>query len=102
MGHSDIQKSFCIRPLHRPFQVPAHWMGLSTSAKNPNFESSSLLMYPPFLVGLCFSLWPIDFNQMPLAPMGTQIVAHTSADCCMPFGQHGKVGWYIGPSLEHY
>ena len=34
--------------------------------------------------------------------MGTQIVAHTSADSRTPFGQHGKVGWYIGPSLEHY
>ena len=43
-----------------------------------------------------------DFNRTPLAPMGTQIVAHTSADSRTPFGQHGKVGWYIGPSLEHY
>jgi hypothetical protein len=34
--------------------------------------------------------------------MGTQIVAHTSADSLTPFGQHGKVEWYIGPSLEHY
>ena len=34
--------------------------------------------------------------------MGTQIVAHTSADACTTFGEHGKVGWYIGPSLEHY
>ena len=34
--------------------------------------------------------------------MGTQIVAHTSADTRTPFGEHGKVGWYIGPSLEHY
>jgi hypothetical protein len=39
---------------------------------------------------------------MPLAPTGTQIVAHTSADSHMPFGHYGKVGWYIGPSLEHY
>ncbi|KAI2504487.1 Reverse transcriptase (RNA-dependent DNA polymerase) [Fragilaria crotonensis] len=43
-----------------------------------------------------------DFNRTPLAPMGTQIVAHTSADTRTPFGEHGKVGWYIGPSLEHY
>jgi hypothetical protein len=43
-----------------------------------------------------------DFNRTPLAPMGTQIVAHTSADTRTPFGAHGKVGWYIGPSLEHY
>ena len=43
-----------------------------------------------------------DFNRTPLAPMGTQIVAHTSADTRTPFGEHGKVGWYIGPSFEHY
>jgi hypothetical protein len=43
-----------------------------------------------------------DFNQTPLAPMGTQIVAHTTADFCTSFGVHEKVGWYIGPSLEHY
>jgi hypothetical protein len=43
-----------------------------------------------------------DFNRTPLAPMGTQIVAHTSANTRTPFGEHGKVGWYIGPSLEHY
>jgi hypothetical protein len=43
-----------------------------------------------------------DFNQTPLAPMGTQIVAHTTAGSRTSFGAHGKVGWYIGPSLEHY
>jgi hypothetical protein len=34
--------------------------------------------------------------------MGTQIVAHTTADSSTSFGANGKVGWYIGPSLEHY
>ena len=43
-----------------------------------------------------------DFNRTPLAPMGTQIIAHTPAETRTPFGEHGKVGWYIGPSLEHY
>jgi hypothetical protein len=43
-----------------------------------------------------------DFNRTPLAPICTQIVAHSSADARTPFGEHGKVGWYIGPSLEHY
>jgi hypothetical protein len=43
-----------------------------------------------------------DFNRTPLAPPGTRIVAHVSADTRTTFGQHGKVGWYIGPSLEHY
>ena len=43
-----------------------------------------------------------DYNRTPLAPLGTKIVAHVAADSRTTFGQHGKVGWYIGPSLEHY
>ena len=43
-----------------------------------------------------------DFNATPLAPSGTRIVAHLSHDTRTSFGQHGQVGWYIGPSLEHY
>jgi hypothetical protein len=43
-----------------------------------------------------------DFNRTPLAPPGTKIVAHNSSESRTPFGEHGKVGWYIGPSLEHY
>jgi hypothetical protein len=43
-----------------------------------------------------------DFNRCPMAPPGTKIVAHVAADSRTTFGEHGKVGWYIGPSLEHY
>jgi hypothetical protein len=43
-----------------------------------------------------------DFNRTPVAPPGTRIVAHVAADTRTSFGQHGKVGWYIGPSPEHY
>ena len=43
-----------------------------------------------------------DFNKTPIAPPGTKIVAHTAAEGRPTFGQHGKVGWYIGPSPEHY
>ena len=43
-----------------------------------------------------------DFNRTPLAPMGTQIIAHTPSETRTTFGEHGTVGWYIGPSLEHY
>jgi hypothetical protein len=43
-----------------------------------------------------------DFNRTPIAPPGTKIVAHTSSETRTPYGEHGKVGWYIGPSLEHY
>ena len=43
-----------------------------------------------------------DFNRIPLAPPGTKVVAHIAAGGRPPFGQHGTLGWYIGPSLEHY
>jgi hypothetical protein len=43
-----------------------------------------------------------DFNRTPIAPPGTKVVAHVSADTRTTFGQHGQVAWYIGPSLEHY
>jgi hypothetical protein len=43
-----------------------------------------------------------DYNRTPLAPPGTKVVAHTPATTRTSFGQHGKVGWYVGPSLEHY
>ena len=43
-----------------------------------------------------------DYNRTPLAPPGTRIVAHVAAENRTSFGQHGKVGWYIGPSPEHY
>jgi hypothetical protein len=43
-----------------------------------------------------------DFNRIPIAPPGTKIIAHVTADARTTFGAHGKVGWYIGPSPEHY
>jgi hypothetical protein len=43
-----------------------------------------------------------DFNQVPLSPPGTHVVAHVAAEVRTTFGQHGKVGWYIGPFPEHY
>jgi hypothetical protein len=43
-----------------------------------------------------------DFNRTPIAPPGTRVVAHVAADTRTPFGEHGVVGWYIGPSPEHY
>jgi hypothetical protein len=43
-----------------------------------------------------------DFNRTPMAPPGTRIVAHENSDNRPSYGKHGKVGWYIGPSLDHY
>jgi hypothetical protein len=43
-----------------------------------------------------------DFNRVPIAPPGTKVVSLMAAEARTKFGEHGKVGWYIGPSPEHY
>jgi hypothetical protein len=37
-----------------------------------------------------------------MAPPGTKIVAHENSQTRPSFSVHGKIGWYIGPALEHY
>jgi len=43
-----------------------------------------------------------DFNRTPMAPPGTKVVVHLNSETRPPFGEHGLLGWYIGPALEHY
>ena len=38
-----------------------------------------------------------NYNQVPLAPPGTKVVAHMAADKRHSFAPHRKVGWYIVP-----
>ena len=38
-----------------------------------------------------------DFNRIPLAPPGTNVLIHSGS-----WDYHGVEGWYVGPSLEHY
>ena len=56
----------------------------------------------PSLLAHASTFGNFDYNRTPLAPPGTQVVAHSSADSRTTFGPHGRIGWYIGPSLEHY
>ena len=43
-----------------------------------------------------------DFNRTPLDPTGTRVVIHNSPNDRISWVPHGKDGWYIGPSMEHY
>ena len=43
-----------------------------------------------------------DFNSHPLAPPGSQVVAHEKSTHRKSWDLHGKDGWYVGPSTEHY
>ena len=43
-----------------------------------------------------------NFNRYPLAPPGTQVVVHAKPSDRASWGFHGRDGWTIGSSLEHY
>ena len=43
-----------------------------------------------------------DFNKCPLAPPGTKALLHKKTKDRKSWEYHGKKGWTIGPSLEHY
>jgi hypothetical protein len=43
-----------------------------------------------------------DYNKNPLMPPGTKVVIHEKPNQCSSWDPHGKLGWYLGPALEHY
>jgi hypothetical protein len=43
-----------------------------------------------------------DFNKTPLVLPSTKFVMHEKHDKRASWEYHGKVGWYVGPSMEHY
>ena len=45
---------------------------------------------------------PFDWDRYPLAPPATMVVAFTSRDHRDSWDDHGWVGWYMGPDLDHY
>ena len=56
----------------------------------------------PKLSAYAFLFGNYDFNRYPLAPPGTKIVVHAKPTDRASWGFHGRDGWTIGPSLEHY
>jgi hypothetical protein len=43
-----------------------------------------------------------DFNQAPMAPPGTRIIAHEKPQQRASWDPHGVDGWYLGPAPDHY
>ena len=43
-----------------------------------------------------------DYNQTPLAPIGTRVIVHENSQQRGTYGPHGVDGWYVGPGMEHY
>ena len=48
------------------------------------------------------TLWRVDYNQTPIAPLGTRSFVHKRTGQRRSHADHGKVGYGIGPSSQHY
>lgn len=60
------------------------------------------LLVNPKLLAYTYLFGQFDYNQTPLVPPGTKIIAHEKAQKRASWEIHGEQGWSIGPSLEHY
>ena len=54
----------------------------------------------PALSSYAYLFGPYDFNESPMAPLGTRVIVHDKLGNRTSWGHHGITGWYIGPSLE--
>ena len=43
-----------------------------------------------------------NYNNTPLAPLGSMIIAGDSASTRASWAPHGTKAWYIGPAMDHY
>ena len=43
-----------------------------------------------------------NFDATPLAPSGCKVIIHERPKQRNSWDRHGKLGWYLGPELEHY
>ena len=43
-----------------------------------------------------------DYNKVPLAPPGAKVIVHVKPSQQKLWDYHGKLGWYVGPALDHY
>ena len=43
-----------------------------------------------------------DYNAHPMVPPGTKVMVHSKPSNRKSWEYHGKLGWYVGPSLDHY
>ena len=56
----------------------------------------------PRLSAYAYLFGNFDYNKTLLFPPGTRVLAHTKVEKRAIWEEHGKSGWYIGPSMEHY
>ena len=56
----------------------------------------------PRLSAYAFLFGQYDYNAHPMVPPGTKVIVHQKPATRLSWAYHGKIGWYIGPSLDHY
>ena len=56
----------------------------------------------PKLYGYAQLHGEFNYNAMPLAPPGTQVIIHEKPTVRGAWASHGVKGWYLGPSMNHY
>ena len=56
----------------------------------------------PALSAWAYLFGQFDYNKTPLAPPGIKAIAQVKVGRRASWGQSGRSGWYIGPTLEHY
>ena len=43
-----------------------------------------------------------DFTKTPLAPLGIKVISLTPTQIRIKWAPHGKLGFYVGPAMNHY
>lgn len=56
----------------------------------------------PLLSAYAYLFGNFDFNQTPMAPPDTKVVAHKKPSDHRIWEFHGQEGWYICPGMDHY
>ena len=64
-----------------------------------NLIRSSKLNYR--LSVYAYTFGQFDYNKTPIVPSGTNVVAHLKPDVRSTWSANGKVGWIVGPSMDH-
>ena len=56
----------------------------------------------PKLSAYAYLCGSFNFNKTPLARLGTKVAVHIKPGNCPSWGYYIKLGYYIGPTMEHY
>lgn len=56
----------------------------------------------PYISAYQQLMGPYDFNKSPMAPPGIKVLVHEKPGQRPSWASHGKLGFYVGPALQHY